>query len=1032
MADGTGTGAGATGADDYQRSERASNTAGASGGAFAALARFVVRNPWKVVAGWIVVAFIVIATAPALPTTTNESSFLPSSYESIRAQTLQSQAFPQQGHVTAAASIIVFSRPDGGPLTAADQASVARVTTELNARHIPNILAVTPGVTSSNKLVQTAYVAMDNSVVNGSGSQAGDAIKALRADIKPLMTGTGLTEGVTGSAAEALDSTQSGNKALAIVGAATFLLILILLLVIFRAPIIAIMPLILIGIAYEVALGLISDVNQALDLNSTAQDSTILLVVLFGIGTDYFLFLMFRYRERLRLGDDKKEAMVQSVTRVGEVIASAACVVIAAFLALTLSSLSIFRSLGPTLAIAVAVTLIAALTLIPAVVSLIGTAVFWPSKAWQREPKGAAFTAIGGALGRRPAVFAVASGLVLILLALGALSLKPTFDLSSAGIPSTAESQTALVTLEKGFPPGETEPTQVFLHASSGPLTTAEVTSYAAKLRAMPGVGAVAAPLTSKDGATAEYNVYLKDDPESTAAVNLVQNQLRPDAHAAAPPGTEALVGGITAVFADIQKALNRDYEVVFPVAALIILVILGLLLRSLVAPWYLMVSVGLGFAATLGATVLVFQNLAGQTGLVFILPMYMYLFVVALGTDYNILMIARVREEIREGATPRVAAAHALAQAGPAIASAGLILAGTFGSLTLAGNQVLTQVGFAVAAGIALAAFVMAMFFSPSLTALIGRRAWWPGRSGQGGHAALGPAQRQRVDVVDALDAAEHRVARQREVGQPRGEERERLFQLGPGEVDAEAEVRARAEGVELAVAFGGDVERLAARRLPVGPLRADRDDRARGEEHAPVLDVLEHDPRGERRDRLEPQRLLDRLFDVGVRVGRQQRPLVGVLGEQPERLRELALGGVHAPGQQVQHQVHALVVGQPVALLLGREQRADQVGPRGRAALLEQGGHVLVGLDDRPLDVRDLAGQGGDVELPLHHARPVLEPVGVRHRGAEDGGDGPGRVGLGDRGHELGLASRRRDRPRAGPGTRAWPAASGRPPSA
>src|SRR3984957_4693323 len=410
MADGTGTGAGATGATTTTAANGRRNGRGGGGGAFAALARFVVRNPWKVIAGWIVVAFIVIATAPALPTTTNESSFLPSSYESIRAQTLQSQAFPQQGHVTAAASIIVFSRPDGGPLTAADQASAARVTTELNARHIPNILAVAPGVTSSNKLVQTAYVAMDNSVVNGSGSQAGDAIKALRAAIKPLMTGRGLTAGVTGSAAEALDSTQSGNKALAIVGAATFLLILILLLVIFRAPIIAIMPLILIGVAYEVAVGLISDVNQALDLNSTAQDSTILLVVLFGIGTDYFLFLMFRYRERLRLGDDKKEAMLQSVTRGGEVIAAAACVVIAAFLALTLSSLSIFRSLGPTLAIAVAVTLIAALTLIPAVVSLIGTVVFWPSKAWQREPKGAAFTAIGGALGRRPAVFAVASG----------------------------------------------------------------------------------------------------------------------------------------------------------------------------------------------------------------------------------------------------------------------------------------------------------------------------------------------------------------------------------------------------------------------------------------------------------------------------------------------------------------------------------------------------------------------------------------------------------------------------------------------
>src|SRR5271156_6002230 len=181
MADGTGIGAGATGATTTSAADRQRNGRG-GGGPFAALARFVVRNPWKVIAGWIVVAFIVIATAPALPTTSNESSFLPSSYESIRAQTLQSQAFPQQGHVTADASIIVFSRPDGGPLTTADSAAVTRVAAELNAKHIPNILAVTPGLTSSNKLVQTVYVAMDNSVVNGSGSQAGDAIKVLRTD----------------------------------------------------------------------------------------------------------------------------------------------------------------------------------------------------------------------------------------------------------------------------------------------------------------------------------------------------------------------------------------------------------------------------------------------------------------------------------------------------------------------------------------------------------------------------------------------------------------------------------------------------------------------------------------------------------------------------------------------------------------------------------------------------------------------------------------------------------------------------------
>jgi RND superfamily putative drug exporter len=702
------------------------------GGLFAALGRLVTQHPWLVIGAWIIAAVAIVATAPALPTTSNEASFLPSSYESIRAQNLQDQAFPQAGHVDSTAAIIVFARSSGGRLTAADKAKVASVASTLNSKHITNILGVAAGPSSPNGLVQTADVTMDNSIVNGDGNQAGDAIKTLRSDIKPLMSGSGLYEGVTGAAAEQLDSQQSGNKAEEIVLLATLLLILILLLIIFRSPIVALMPIVTIAVVSQVATGLIADANRALNLNADSQTTVILIVVLFGIGTDYILFLMFRYRERLRAGDSPKQAVATAVEHVGEVITSAAGTVIAAFLALLLSSLSIFRSLGPTLAIAVAVTLIAALTLIPAVVSLLGTHVFWPSKSWQHEPKGARFAAVGRALGKRPAVFAGVAGLVLVALALGAFSFKPTFDLSSAGIPSNAESQVALTRLEKGLPPGATEPTQVFLHARSGTLTAAEVTGYGTKLKTMDGVGAVAAPQVSTDKATAEYTVTLSSDPESTTAVNTLKNGLRPQAHAGAPPGTYALVGGTTAVFADIQAAMNHDYAIVFPVAAVIILLILMLLLRSVVAPWYLMVSVGLGFGATLGATTLVFQTLAGQAGLVFLLPVYMYLFVVALGTDYNILMIARLREQTRKGMSPRDAAAEAVRHAGPAIGSAGLILAGTFASLTLAGNSILEQVGFAVSCGIALAAFVMAMFFSPSLTALVGNRAWWPGHSAQ------------------------------------------------------------------------------------------------------------------------------------------------------------------------------------------------------------------------------------------------------------------------------------------------------------
>ncbi len=732
-----------TGTGDRRAVGGAGTAVAAGQGPFAGLGRAVVRHPWRVIALWIVAAVAVIATSPGLPTTSNESSFLPKSYESIRAASLQDKAFPQTGHVTSSAAIIVFARADHGHLTSADSAKIASIAKSLSSRNIDNIVSITAGPPSPNRLVQTALVAMPNSVVNGTGTAAADAIKTLRSDIKPLVAGTGLTEGVTGSAAQQLDSQQSSNRAEQIVLLATLLLILVLLLVIFRSPIIALLPLIVIALVSQVATGLISDVNKALHLNADSSVSTILIVVLFGIGTDYILFLMFRYREGLRSGEDSKQAMASAVARVGEVISSAAGVVIVAFLALLLSTLSVLRSLGPTLAIAVAVTLIAGLTLVPAVVSLLGPRVFWPSNAWRREPKAARFAAIGRALGRRPAVFAVVSGLFLVILAIGAFSYKPTFDLSSAGIPSNAESETALKTLERGLPPGATDPTVVLLHSASGqPLATSDVTAYEAKLKTLPGVGSVAPPTVSSDKATAAYTVTMSYNPQSTAAVTVLKTKLRPGAHAAAPAGTYALVGGTTAVFADIQRAVNHDYAVVFPVAALIILVILALLLRSLVAPWYLMVSVGLGFAATLGASVLVFQGLAGQPGLVFLLPVYMYLFVVALGTDYNILMIARLREEAKEGLEPRQAAAVALQHAGPTIGAAGVILAGTFASLTLAGNTILSQLGFAVSCGIALAAFVMAMFFSPSLTTLIGRRAWWPGHADQPRTPALPEAR--------------------------------------------------------------------------------------------------------------------------------------------------------------------------------------------------------------------------------------------------------------------------------------------------
>ncbi|WP_433680997.1 MMPL family transporter [Nocardia sp. CA-119907] len=692
---------------------------------FARLGAIVVHNPWKVIGLWLLIIIAVVASAPELKSTTDQSAFLPSHYESIQAMELQQKAFPQN---EAPAALLVFVRSDGAPLSEGDSASVATIAAELNDQRIKDVIGIQAGPASENRLVQIAAVQMTK-VTNAGDTTQSDAVEKLRDALQEQVQGTDLKAGVTGQAAQMLDQTESSAQGMAIIGIATVVLILVLLLIIFRSPVIALLPIIIIGAISSTVGGLIAMAAKAFDLQVDSSVNSILLVVLFGVGTDYILFLMFRYRERLRAGEDPKTAMVSAVTKVGEAITSAAGAVIIAFMALTLSTLGMFRALGPALAIAVAVALLAGLTLVPAVVSLLGTKVFWPSKAWRQEPKGARFGAVGAALGRRPGAFAAVSGGLLVTLGVLAFGFDPTFDLSSGSTSDTSESTVYSKELLKGLPAGSTQPSDVLLHSTNGaPLDGDQLTVYRAALAAVSGVSQVGAPTVSSDGMAADFQVTLAGAPESDAALDTVRDPLRDTAHSMAPAGSTAVVGGISSVYVDFQDAMVRDYKIVFPVAGILIMIVLALLLRSLVAPWYLMASVFLGFAATLGAAVLVFQHVQGNSGLIFTLPVIMYLFVVALGTDYNILMVARLREEARAGNEPKQAAALAVRHTGPTVAAAGVILAGTFASMMLAGNNVLSQMGFAISVGIAIAAFVMAMFFTPAVTALIGHRAWWPG----------------------------------------------------------------------------------------------------------------------------------------------------------------------------------------------------------------------------------------------------------------------------------------------------------------
>ena len=373
---------------------------------FAALGRFVVRARWWVIAAWVVAAGIIAATAPALQSTQDQSEFLPAHYESVQALAVQQEAFPERGEIGA---IVVFDREDGGQLTEEDQATVASIAEQLNTESYDNLGAATATPASENGLVQAVFVQVKPGK-NAFDPTAIEDARALRADLEPLVEGTDLRSGVTGPAAQSLDSQESSDAALAIVSGVTLVLIVVLLALIFRSVIACVLPIATVALVGTTANGLIAVANEAFDLQADSSISVILFIVLFGIGTDYILFFLFRYREALRLGLDGREAVSHAVHRAGEAIASAGAAVVIAFMAMVLSSLSIFRSIGPALAIAVALAVLAALTLVPAFVAVLGPRVTsWPSKKWLVEPEAARFRAIGERVAARPVRYAVVS-----------------------------------------------------------------------------------------------------------------------------------------------------------------------------------------------------------------------------------------------------------------------------------------------------------------------------------------------------------------------------------------------------------------------------------------------------------------------------------------------------------------------------------------------------------------------------------------------------------------------------------------------
>lgn len=729
------------------------------------LGDWVAHHPWRVVLVWAVVALPLTVVGGEKLTgqvTDDQASFLPASSDSAKATRLARDAF---GHVEGVTPVTgLVERADGGALTNADAARVAALASALPAwrpdwrpieRDAELILGLSDAQRATRVVSAAAGARADGGRIellevgfrgNATDPVVQEAFAQLRAHAQRELRADGLRIGFTGGVASELDTARATETLSMVEGLLLMGAIVVLNLIFFRGLLAALVPLLAVTLVGGGAVGLIGVGAWLLDLEVDAGTPSLIPAVLIGIGVDYFLFLIFRMRERLRAGEQRKPAAAAAAGSVGEVIASAALAVIAAFATLALAQFGQFRVLGPAIAISVAVMLLAGLTLMPALLAICGRGLFWPSKAWLAPREGGFASRLGERIAARPA--AVALGCVAALGACAAIALtaNSSYDLGSG--PDDTPAAKVEARISAALSDGATDPQTVLVRAGSGePLSTAELTPLVARLRTVPGVASVGAPQLSRDGGAAQLAVVLRDSSTSEAAMATVRGPLRTGAREAAPPGSEAFVGGNAAVFADVGDSIDHDLKLIFPVAAALIALILVALLRSVVAPLYLLAAVALEFAATLGLVVLVFQHGAGRPGVVFTMPLVLFLFVVALGTDYNILMSARLREELRAGRSPRDAVAHAVRHAAPAIGAAGLILAASFGTLAIDPAAATKQMGFAMALGILIAAFVVSTLLVPALTALAGRAAFWPGlgrRGGRGGR--LRASRRARV----------------------------------------------------------------------------------------------------------------------------------------------------------------------------------------------------------------------------------------------------------------------------------------------
>ncbi|WP_328418772.1 efflux RND transporter permease subunit [Micromonospora sp. NBC_00389] len=676
-------------------------------------------------AAWFTVAAAIVVGAAVfgLPQPTNpapvSASGLSVQWQSTQVERLQDQLPSSEVQP----AIVVVSRGDGGALSEADRGVVAARSGDLGRFAVSG--QVSPPQLSPDGTV--ALVAVPLSTAGGQDEVTG-TVSQVRAALADLPDG--LTVEVTGAPAFTADLASVFEGADITLLAVTAAVVALLLLITYRSPFLWIVPLVVVAATEQLTLRAVDTIVPAFGITlQQGQVTGIASVLVFGAATDYALLLIARYREELRREEDRFAAMRAALRRTAEPILASGGTVVLGVLTLLLSEQETNRALAVACATGVVFAMLSALFVLPALLLLFGRGLFWPfvPKVGGAVREGRLWGRLGTAVQRRPAPVAVLATLLLAGLALGGLGIRTGLS-ETEQFRAQPEAVTGAQTLARAFPAGTTQPVAVLTTPTAERAVTDAASTVPGVASARPG---------DAGQAVAQVDVVLASEPGTTAsnrtiealrdAVAAVPNSAPPAAEGAdAPSG--AIVGGSVAATYDSEEANDRDLRLILPIILLLVGAVLVLLLRGLLAPMLLVLTVIASFFASLGAAWLLFDHVLGFPALDSGVLLLAFVFLVALGVDYNIFLVTRAREDARKAGT-RDGMLSALRVTGGVITSAGVLLAAVFAVLGVLPLITLTQIGIIVCIGVLLDTLLVRTVLVPALAFMLGDRFWWPGR---------------------------------------------------------------------------------------------------------------------------------------------------------------------------------------------------------------------------------------------------------------------------------------------------------------